>query len=93
MIYLFGNKNEQVQSIVYDGSNLTEEDKKGSILVSKLPTEQKKEGYAGILFFDNDYRPYWKYVPIPKPSLEEKVIYGFITKEEYKILTGKDFTV
>ena len=91
MIYLFG-KADQV-SVVYDGSTLTEQDKVGGIAVEALPPKEDKDGFNAILNLDKDNKPFWKYVPIPKDTLEDLVRKEIITKEQYKTLTGKDFTV
>jgi hypothetical protein len=91
MIYLFG-KADQV-SIVYDGSTLTEQDKAGGIAVNALPPKVDKEGFNATLCLDNSNKPFWKYVPIPKDTLEDLVRKELLTKEQYKTLTGKDFTV
>ena len=89
MIYLFG-KNDEV-SIVFDGSTLTEQDKVGSIVVEALPPKEDREGFNAVLCLDASNKPYWKYVPIPKDTLEDLVYKQIITKEQYKTLTGKDF--
>jgi hypothetical protein len=91
MIYLFG-KADQV-SIVFDDSTLTAEDKKGGIAVDALPPKEDKDGFSAILCLDDSNKPFWKYVPIPKDTLEDLVRKELITKEQYKTLTGKDFTV
>jgi hypothetical protein len=91
MIYLFG-KADQV-SVVYDGSTLTEADKVGGIAVEALPPKEDKDGFNAILCLDTDNKPFWKYVPIPKDTLEDLVRKEIITKEQYKTLTGKDFVV
>jgi hypothetical protein len=91
MIYLFG-KADQV-SVVYDGSTLTEKDKVGGIVVESLPPQEEKDGFNTILCLDTNNKPFWKYVPIPKDTLEDLVRKQIITKEQYKTLTGKDFVV
>jgi hypothetical protein len=91
MIYLFG-KADQV-SVVYDGSSLTEADKVGGIAVEALPPKEDKDGFNAVLCLDTDNKPFWKYVPIPKDTLEDLVEKEIITKEQYKTLTGKDFVV
>jgi hypothetical protein len=91
MIYLFG-QGDQV-SVVYDGSTLTEQDKVGGIAVEALPPKVDKEGFNAVLCLDSKNKPYWEFREIPKDTLEELVIKGTITKEQYKTLTGKDFTV
>jgi hypothetical protein len=91
MIYLFG-KADQV-SIVYDGSSLTEQDKKGGIAVASLPPKEDKEGFNAVLCLDSKNKPYWEFREIPKDTLEDLVRKELITKEQYKTLTGKDFTV
>jgi hypothetical protein len=91
MIYLFG-KADQV-SVVYDGSTLTEQDKVGGIAVEALPPKENKDGFNAILCLDTNNKPFWKYVPIPKDTLEGLVRKEIITKEQYKTLTGKDFVV
>jgi hypothetical protein len=91
MIYLFG-KADQV-SVVYDGSTLTEADKKGAIVVDALPPKEDKEGFNAVLCLDKDNKPYWEFVEIPKDTLEDLVRKELITKEQYKTLTGKDFVV
>jgi hypothetical protein len=91
MIYLFG-KADQV-SIVYDGSSLTEKDKKGGIAVDALPPKEDKEGFNAVLCLDSKNKPYWEFREIPKQTLEDLVRKELITKEQYKTLTGKDFTV
>jgi hypothetical protein len=91
MIYLFG-KADQV-SIVYDGSTLTEKDKKGGIAVEALPPKEDKDGFNAVLCLDQDNKPYWEYVEVVKDDLEQLVRKELLTKEQYKILTGKDFVV
>jgi hypothetical protein len=91
MIYLFG-KADQV-SIVYDDSTLTEQDKVGGIAVEALPPKEDKDGFNAILCLDTNNKPFWKYVPIPKDTLEDLVRKEIITKEQYKTLTNKDFVV
>jgi hypothetical protein len=91
MIYLFG-KADQV-SVVYDGSTLTEQDKVGGVAVETLPPKEDKDGFSAVLCLDTDNKPFWKYVPIPKDTLEDLVEKEIITKEQYKTLTGKDFVV
>jgi hypothetical protein len=91
MIYLFG-KADQV-SIIYDGSTLTEQDKVGGIAVEALPPKEDKDGFNAQLCLDTNNKPFWKYVPIPKDTLEDLVRKEIITKEQYKTLTGKDFVV
>jgi hypothetical protein len=91
MIYLFG-KADQV-SVVYDGSTLTEADKKGAVVVETLPPKEDKEGFNAVLCLDKDNKPYWEFREIPKDTLEDLVRKELITKEQYKTLTGKDFVV
>jgi hypothetical protein len=91
MIYLFG-KADQV-SVVYDGSTLTEQDKVGGIAVEALPPKDDKDGFNAVLCLDQDNKPYWEYVEVVKDDLEQLVIKELLTKEQYKILTGKDFVV
>jgi hypothetical protein len=91
MIYLFG-KADQV-SVVYDGSTLTEKNKVGGIAVEALPPKEDKEGFNAVLCLDNKNKPYWKFVESAKDTLEDLVHKQIITKEQYKTLTGKDFTV
>jgi hypothetical protein len=91
MIYLFG-KADQV-SVVYDGSTLTESDKVGAIVVESLPPQENKDGFDTILCLDKDNKPYWEYKEKVKETLEVLVAREIITKEQYKTLTGKDFTV
>jgi hypothetical protein len=91
MIYLFG-KGDQV-SVVYDDSTLTEQDKKGGIAVEALPPKEDKEGFNAGLCLDSKNKPYWEFREIPKQTLEDLVRRELITKEQYKTLTGKDFTV
>jgi hypothetical protein len=91
MIYLFG-KADQV-SVVYDGSTLTEQDKVGGIAVEALPPKDDKDGFNAVLCLDKDNKPYWEFVEAPKDTLEDLVRKELITKEQYKTLTGKDFTV
>jgi hypothetical protein len=91
MIYLFG-KADQV-SVVYDGSTLTEADKKGAIVVEALPPTNTPAEHNAQLCLDANNKPFWKYVPIPKDTLEDLVRKQIITKEQYKTLTGKDFVV
>jgi hypothetical protein len=91
MIYLFG-KADQV-SVVYDGSTLTEADKKGAVVVDTLPPKEDKDGFNAILCLDKDNKPYWEFREIPKDTLEDLVRKEIITKEQYKTLTGKDFVV
>jgi hypothetical protein len=91
MIYIFGK--EDKISVVYDGSTLTEADKVGGIAVEALPPKEDKDGFNAILWLDNSNKPFWKYVPIPKDTLEDLVRKQIITKEQYKTFTGKDFTV
>jgi hypothetical protein len=91
MIYLFG-KADQV-SVVYDGSSLTEKDKVGGIAVASLPPKEDKEGFNAVLCLDSKNKPYWEFREIPKDTLKDLVLKELITKEQYKTLTGKDFTV
>jgi hypothetical protein len=91
MIYLFG-KDDQV-SIVYDGSTLTETSKVGAVVVETLPLKEEKDGFNAVLCLDTNNKPFWKYVPIPKDTLEDLVRKEIITKEQYKTLTSKDFVV
>jgi hypothetical protein len=91
MIYLFG-KADQV-SIVYDGSTLTEQDKVGGIAVEALPPKEDKDGFNAILCLDKDNKPYWEYKEVVKDDLEQLVRKELLTKEQYKLLTGKDFVV
>jgi len=91
MIYLFG-KDDQV-SVVYDGSTLTEADKKGAVVVESLPPTNTPAEHNAQLCLDASKKPFWKYVPIPKDTLEQLVLKEIITKEQYKTLTGKDFVV
>ena len=92
MIYLF-KQGKEVNVIIYDDSTLTEADKVGGIAVEALPPKEEKEGFNAILCLDKDNKPYWEYTEITKPTLEKLVIEEIITKEQYKTLTGKDFTV
>jgi hypothetical protein len=91
MIYLFG-KADQV-SVVYDGSTLTQADKKSAVVVDALPPKEDKKGFNAVLCLDKDNKPYWEFREIPKDTLEDLVRKELITKEQYKTLTGKDFTV
>jgi hypothetical protein len=90
MIYIF--KNLGFISLVEDESTLSEKDKQGAVAVVKeLPKQEIKEGYFAVLDLDENNKPYWKYEKI-EISPEIKVRLGMLTKEEYKNLTGKDFT-
>jgi hypothetical protein len=91
MIYLFG-KGKNV-SIVYDATTLTEADKVGGIAVEALPPKEDKEGFYSVLCLDSKNKPYWEFIEVPKQTLEDLVKQELITKEQYKTLTGKDFTV
>jgi hypothetical protein len=91
MIYLFG-KGKNV-SIIYDGNTLTEQSKAGGIAVASLPPKEDKEGFNAVLCLDSKNKPYWEFREIPKDTLEDLVRKELITKEQYKTLTGKDFTV
>jgi hypothetical protein len=91
MIYIFGQGKNV--SIIYDDSILTEQDKINGIAVETLPPKEDKDGFEAILYLDQNNKPYWDYKPKTKRSLEELVIDEIITKEQYKTLTGKDFTV
>jgi hypothetical protein len=91
MIYLFG-KADKV-SVVFDDSTLNEKDKVGGVAVQALPPKEDKDGFKPILCLDDSNKPFWKYVPIPKDTLEDLVRKEIITKEQYKTLTGKDFVV
>jgi hypothetical protein len=91
MIYLFGKGNQV--SIIYDGSTLTEKDKVGGIAVEALPPKEDKDGFNAVLCLDSKNKPYWEFREIPKDTLEDLVRKELITKEQYKTLTGKDFTV
>jgi hypothetical protein len=91
MIYLFG-KGKSV-SIIYDATTLTEQDKVGGIAVEALPPKEDKDGFNAVLCLDKDNKPYWEFREIPKDTLEDLVRKELITKEQYKTLTGKDFTV
>jgi inorganic pyrophosphatase len=91
MIYLFG-KADKV-SVVFDDSTLNEKDKVGGVAVKSLPPKEDKDGFNAVLCLDTDNKPFWKYVPILKDTLEHLVEKEIITKEQYKTLTGKDFVV
>jgi hypothetical protein len=91
MIYLFGKGNQV--SIVYDATSLTEQDKVGGIAVEALPPKEDKDGFNAVLCLDQDNKPYWEYVEVVKDDLEQLVRKELLTKEQYKILTGKDFVV
>jgi hypothetical protein len=91
MIYLFG-KGDKV-SIIYDESTLTEQDKVGGIAVEALPPKEDKDGFSAILCLDKDNKPYWTYKKVVKDTLEQLVEKELLTKEQYKLLTGKDFVV
>jgi hypothetical protein len=91
MIYLFG-KGKSV-SIIYDATSLTEQDKVGGIAVEALPPKEDKDGFNAVLCLDQDNKPYWEYVEVVKDDLEQLVLKKLLTKEQYKILTGKDFVV
>ena len=91
MIYLFGQGKNV--SIIYDASSLSAEDKKGGIAVDALPPKVDKEGFNAVLCLDSKNKPYWEFREIPKQTLEDLVRKELITKEQYKTLTGKDFTV
>jgi hypothetical protein len=91
MIYLFG-KGKSV-SIIYDATSLTEQDKVGGIAVEALPPKDDKDGFNAVLCLDQDNKPYWEYVEVVKDDLEQLVRKELLTKEQYKILTGKDFVV
>lgn len=91
MIYLFG-KADQV-SVVYDDSTLTEKDKVGGIAVEALPPKEDKDGFDAVLCLDENNKPYWEYKKIQEQTLEILVLKKILTKEQYKILTGKDFVV
>jgi hypothetical protein len=47
MIYIFGEGRNL--SVIYDGSTLTEEQKKGGFAVETLPPTETPEGYREIL--------------------------------------------
>jgi hypothetical protein len=89
MIYIF--KSFGHTSIVYDESTLRPEDKKGGIAVSSLPPSNPPEGYYPIIDLDANNKPFWRYEPMPKDTLEDLVRKQIITKEQYKTLTGKDY--
>jgi hypothetical protein len=91
MIYIFG-KADKV-SVVYDETILTEQDKIGGIAVQQLPPKVDKEGFTAVLCLDSKNKPYWEFREIPKDTLEDLVRKELITKEQYKTLTGKNFTV
>jgi hypothetical protein len=91
MIYLFG-KGKEV-SVIYDISRLSEKDKVGGIAIETLPPKEDKEGFNAVLCLDSKNKPYWEFREIPKDTLEDLVRKELITKEQYKTLTGKDFTV
>jgi hypothetical protein len=98
MIYLFGKGNQV--SVIYDATTLTEQDKIGGIAIEQLPLKKDKDGFNAVLCLDKDNKPYWEFVEIPKDTLaspkdtlEDLVRKKLITKEQYKALTGKDFTV
>jgi hypothetical protein len=91
MIYLFGKGNQV--SVVYDDTTLTEQDKVGGVAVEQLPPKVDKEGFNAVLCLDSNNKPYWEFREIPKDTLEDLVRKELITKEQYKTLTGKDFTV
>ena len=91
MIYLFGK--EKDVSVIYDGNTLKEKDKQNAIVVDVLPPKENREGFNAQLCLDKDNNPYWEYYPFVKPTLEELTELEIITKEQYKLLTGKDFVV
>jgi hypothetical protein len=91
MIYLFGKADEV--SVIYDGSTLTEADKKSAIVVDALPPKEDKNGFNAVLCLDKDNKPYWEYKEVVKDTLEILVRKELLTKEQYKLLTGKDFVV
>jgi hypothetical protein len=91
MIYLFGQGKNV--SVIYDASSLSAEDKKGGTAVDALPPKEDKKGFNAILCLDSKNKPYWEFVESPKDTLEDLVRKELITKEQYKTLTGKDFTV
>jgi hypothetical protein len=91
MIYLFGKADEV--SVIYDGSTLTEADKKSAIVVDALPPKENKDGFNAVLCLDKDNKPYWEYREVVKDTLEQLVRKELLTKEQYKLLTGKDFVV
>jgi hypothetical protein len=90
MIYVFGKGHEL--NIAYDGNSLTEQDKKGGIPFKELPVRIDKEGYDTVLFLNDNNQLEWKYYEKQKLTLEELVIKQLLTIEQYKKLTGKDFT-
>jgi hypothetical protein len=89
MIYLFG-KGEEV-SIVYDGNSLYEKSKENAIVIDKLPEKNTPKDHYETLCLDAFNKPYWKYIPIPKDTLEDLVRKDLLTSDQYKTLTGKDF--
>jgi hypothetical protein len=91
MIYLIGDRNNL--GIIYDEKFINEEDKKKSIAVSSLPVKEDKPGYFAFLCVDEKNTPYWNYVKNSPPTLEFLVENNLLTKEQYKALTGKDFTI
>jgi hypothetical protein len=90
MIYLFGQGHHV--SVVYDGNSLSEQAKKDAVKVDKLPETKTPPEHEAILCLDASNKPFWRYEPKPKDTLEELVRKEVITKEQYKTLTGKDFT-
>jgi hypothetical protein len=91
MIYLFG-KGKNV-SIIYDATHLPDEIKKNAVVVEALPPQENKEGHSAVLYLDEQNKPYWEYLKERKDTLEELVSKGVITSEDYKKITGKDFTL
>lgn len=57
MIYIF--KNEETTSIIYDGTTLTEEQRKRAIQVEKLPLKEEKEGKVAVLKIEEDTNALW----------------------------------
>jgi hypothetical protein len=89
MIYLFGQGKSV--SIIYDASTLTAQDKVGGIAIEQLPTKEDREGFNAVLCLDQNNQPYWEYEEIQQDTLEDLVRKNLLTKEQYEILTGKEF--
>ena len=90
MICVFGKGHEL--TINYEADNLTEKDKTGGLMFKTLPPKEEKIDHDAVLYLNENKTLEWKYYPKQKDTLEDLVRKELITREQYKTLTGKDFT-
>lgn len=73
MIYLFKNPLGNV-SIIFNGEDLTEEEKAQAWAVDSIPEPEKKTGkYAALNFNEEKEEIWYEYENIPKDNLEERL--------------------